>query len=111
MGICSVAGFCRSGKNPGRFLVQADRSHQEEGLDLGHGSPQDRAHVVAHAGQQDAEQGDAHQGVAHAEQLSVPGPRRQVPKPWGQASHKAQSLVFIQTLRGQRNLIWTRFHW
>lgn len=86
--------------NPDRLLVQADHSHQEEGLDLGHGSPQDRAHVVAHTGQQDAEQGDAHQGVAHAEQLSVPGPRGQVPKPWRKASHKTQSLLFIH--RGER---------
>lgn len=69
------------------FLVQTGPSYQEESLNLGHGSPQDRAHVVAHAGQQNAKHGDAHQGIAHAEQLSIPGPWRQVPEPWRQFRH------------------------
>lgn len=66
----------------GGGVLVPDHAHQEESLNLGHGSPQHCSHVVAHTSQEDAKHGDAHQGVAHAEQLSIPGPRRQVPKPW-----------------------------
>lgn len=45
--------------------------------------------MVPYTGQQDAKHRDAHQGVAHAEQLPVPGPRRQVPKPWWGNSEKS----------------------
>lgn len=62
------------------FLGRTDHSHQEEGLNLGHSSPQHCAHVVTHSSKQYAKHGDAHQGVTHAEQLAVPRPRRQVPK-------------------------------
>lgn len=56
-------------------MGRTDHSHQEEGLNLGHSSPQHRAHVVAHSSEKYAKHGDANQSVPHAEELAVSRPR------------------------------------
>ena len=65
---------------PHVFLAAHRPTHQEQGLDPGHGLPEHGAHVVADPGKQNAKHRDTHQGVADAEELAEPGARGQVPK-------------------------------